>query len=105
MTKINIQEMSLKGIQVGLGIAIIPAAVTSLIACSKIILINIIVDTAVRILTANAYTATVSGFSFVAVPLLWKVSLAAAILGVSIAALSLTAAMAETIYHRYRNTH
>lgn len=105
MSGMDIQSISCTGMQVGLGIALIPAAVTSLIACSKIIFIDMIADIAVRILTANAYTMRVNGVSFVAVPLLWKVSLYAAMTGGTLIALSVTAALVDSAYHRYTASH
>lgn len=101
MGGMNIQGMTSTGIVVGLGIAVIPAAVTSLIACSKIILINIIADGIIRILTANAYTLSIYGISVVQVPLLWKISLVAAKVGVTIFTLSLVAALTNAFYKRY----
>ena len=101
----SIQELSNTGIKVGLGVAIVPAAATTLIACSKIILVNIIADLAVRLITLNTYTATVEGISFVAVPLLWKISLAAAIVGGSIVAIALIAILVDSLYKRYSNRH
>ncbi len=43
--------------------------------------------------------------SFVSVPVLWKVSLYAAITGGAIAALSLIAALVDNFYQRYRAAH
>lgn len=94
--------MSNPGFQVGLGLAVIPAAVTALIASSKIILVNIIADVAMRILTANLYTMEVYGVSFIAVPLLWKISLAAAIVGAGVMAVSVVADLAYSTYQRRR---
>lgn len=101
----DIQKISYTGLQVGLGIALVPVAVTSLIACSRIIFINIIADIIIRILTANKYTATVNHISFVAVPVLWKVSLYAAITGGTITILSLTAALVDNLYERRMAAH
>lgn len=105
MSGMDIQSMSYTGMQVGLGVALIPVAVTSLIACSRIIFVNMIADIVVRILTANTYTMTVNRVSFVAVPLLWKVSLYAAMTGGALIALSITAALVDSTYHRYTTSH
>ena len=98
---LDISELSNNGIIVGAGIAIVPAAVTGLIACSKIIIINIIADTAVKIFTAGAYGVEVSGISFVAVPILWKISLVMAIIGGSIVTVSIIAILINSLYQRY----
>ncbi len=100
MSGINVDEWSYTGMQVGLGLAVIPAATTTLIACSKIIIINIIVDTALKILTANHYGGTAHGVSFVSVPLLWKISKITAIVGVTIAAVSFTGGFVHRVYRR-----
>lgn len=98
---LNINELGNRGIIVGAGIAIAPAAATGLIACSKIILVNIIADTAIRLLTLGAFRASVSGISFVAVPILWEISLAMAIIGGSIVAISIIAILTDSLYQRY----
>ena len=100
MNGINIDELSYTGMQVGLGLTVIPATVTTLIACSKIIVINMIVDTALKILTANQYGGTVHGVSFVAVPLLWKISKITAIVGMTIAIVSFTGGFVHRVYRR-----
>ena len=105
MRGINIQEMSFTGIQLGVGIAVIPVAVTTLITCSKIILINIIVNIVVRILTANQYSVSTHGISLVPVPFLWKASRIAAMVGATIIGLSLIAAVVDRIYQRYAAPH
>lgn len=94
----DVQKMSCAGMQLGLGIAVVPAAVTSLIACSKIIFVNVIADVAVRILTANKYTMAVHGISFIKVPFLWQVSQIAAIVGVSILVVSAIASIVNKVY-------
>lgn len=101
MRERDIQSMCVTGIKVGLGVALIPATITGLIASSRIIVINIIANTIVRVLTANAYRATVYGLSFIAVPLLWKISLVTAITGGTIILLSMIAFLVNALYQRY----
>lgn len=97
----NIQTMADTGIKSGLVIAAVPAAVTALIACSKIIAVNIIANIAVRILTFGRFGVSITGIGFVPVPLLWKISLISAAVGGSITALSLVAALADSVYRRF----
>lgn len=98
----NLQDMYVAGCYIGLAVATLPAVATALIASSKIIAVHIIADLAVRLLTGNAYTVTaVTGFSFIAVPLLWKISLVAALAGGAIMAVSLTAALVHYLYDCY----
>lgn len=101
MSSINIHERAVNGLQLGVGVALIPAGVTAVIACSRIILVNIIADIVVRALTANAFTLQIYGVSFVEVPLLWKVSLISAIAGGAIIAVSLTAMGVNALYERW----
>lgn len=103
MNQINFQKLCHNGFIAGLGIAIAPVAVTATIACSRIILVNIIADIAIRILTANTHSASVYGVSFVRVPFLWKASFILAIVGGSLTALSFTAALVFKLYERQRN--
>lgn len=96
----HIQSISSTGVIVGFGMVTIPLSVTATIACSKIILINIIADIAIRILTFNAYSASVSGVSFVNVPFLWEGSFILATIGGYLTTLSLTVLVASKIYQR-----
>lgn len=104
MCELDIPRISYTGMQVGLGIALVPVAVTTLIACSKIIFVNIIAEIVVRILTGNTMSVSVTGIEFIAVPLLWQISGISAIVGGSIIALSLIAALVNTAYRHCRNT-
>lgn len=101
MNGIDVQRMSYTGVQIGLGIGLIPVTITTLISCSKIILINIIADIVVRILTVNRYSVRIRGLSFVAVPLLWRLSMITGIIGGTIVAISLIAALTDSLYRRY----
>lgn len=98
----DIQNNALYGIGIGLGIATLPAVTTGLITCSKIILVNIIAELAVRLLTANTMTLRggIHGISFVQVPLLWKFSAISAIAGCGLMALSGTVLLGSIIYER-----
>ena len=53
MDSINVRETAIHGMYLGLGVAIVPAVATAAIASSKIILINVIADIALRILTVG----------------------------------------------------
>jgi hypothetical protein len=101
----NIQDMTSMGMQFGVGLAVIPAVATTLIACSKIIFVNIIADIAVRILTANQFSMQVHGISLVEVPFLWKFPLISAVVGTTIAILSLIVHLANQLFLRYQSTH
>lgn len=94
---LNIERASQTGIKIGLGIGLLPVAATSLIASSKIILVNVIANIAIYILTAGNYYITVPA-TFVAVPLLWKISAIAACAGAAICAVSLTAYFVDYFY-------
>ena len=99
------EQLGWYGVVGGAGLAAIPVAATTLIACSRIILVNIIADLAVRNLTANAFTLQIYGVSFVQVPFLWKVSLLSAIAGGTIVALSLLVLGVHALYERYIASH
>ncbi len=94
----DIQEIAWTGVYVGAGVALIPAAATSLIACSKIIMVNIIADLFMRLITLNTYTLSFRGVSFVEVPFLWQVSFYAALTGTAILLISLATLLADKIY-------
>jgi len=94
----NVQDLATQGLYVGIGTAVIPTLATGLIASSKIIAVHIIANIAIRILSANTLRITVSGISFIQVPLLWKASLILAIAGASIAALSASALAVNALY-------
>lgn len=98
----NVQDITTTGIKTGLIVGVIPVTITALIACSKKLIYNIIAALAIRILTNDKYTATVHNVPFVAVPLLWKVSLVAAIIGGSMIALSFIASLTHSIYLKYK---
>ena len=100
MSTLSIAKMSTLGLYVGGAIALAPAAVTLLIASSRIILVNIIANIALRILTAGAFGIELYGFSLVKVPFLWQVSKLAAIAGGTIFTLALTIFLANELYLR-----
>lgn len=96
----NLQELGYTGLYVGLGVALIPAAVTTLVACSKIILIHLITNIALGLLTLGAFTLEIHGLSFVEVPFLWTVSYWSAIFGGGIIAFSAFILAIDAIYQR-----
>jgi hypothetical protein len=100
MSAVDIRSVAYTGIQVGAAVAIIPAAVTSLIACSKIILVNLVAEIFVRIITANTMSITIYNIGFVSVSILWQVSLICAVVGAGILILSAAALLIQTIYER-----
>jgi hypothetical protein len=99
MNDISFEHVCIAGGIVGIGAGLAPLVATTTIACSKIILINIIVNVAVGILTFGAYTASYSGASLIHLPpMMWKVSLILAAVGVGVAALSFTALAVNRVY-------
>lgn len=99
MEHINIPNVCLAATGAGVAFAVTPALVTGAIACSKIILVNVIANIAVRILTLNMFSVAVYGLPLVPVPLMcWKISLGCAVVGGSFAALCLTTLGAYTLY-------
>lgn len=100
MSNMSIAERSLQGVYAGTGLAVVPAAVTLLIASSRIIVVDIIAKSIIKILTAGKFTAHVYGVSLIKVPLLWKISMISAMIGGGIVALSLTAALINLAYLR-----
>lgn len=101
MNQTNIHNACMIGIYTGLGIAVAPAALTALAASSKIILVNIIVGIAVRILTLGKFGASMHGVGFIEVPIIfWKISLVSAIAGGSVLAISLIALATLNIYQK-----
>ncbi len=95
----DIQRTSHLGFYVGLGIAIIPVTITAVIACSKIIVINIIADIVVRVLTANMVSVTIYA-SLVKVPFLWNVSHVSAIAGGLICIVCVITGLSYQLYQR-----
>ena len=100
MSSMSIAEMSRFGCYVGVGIGLVPATVTLLIASSRAILVNIIANAILRVLTANALRIDIYGLSLIQVPFLWEISMISAVIGGSIVAFSLTAALINTVYLR-----
>lgn len=100
MGDLSIRDWSITGMQIGLGVAIIPVAVTTLIACSKAIVINILFGIAIQILTGGMFTGNLH-YPLIEVPLLWKISYVSALLGVGIIALSATVYVIDALYQRY----
>lgn len=100
MSALNLHDLGYTGLYVGLGVALVPAAVTTLIACSKIIFIHIITNIALGVLTAGAFFLEIQGIAFVEVPFLWEVSYWCAILGGCIIALSAMALVVDTLFKR-----
>lgn len=98
MSTISLEEIGrIPGVQIGLAIALVPAAATLVIASSRIIVVNIIANIVLGLLSAGAYEVGIRA-SFVKVPFLWKVSLISAVIGGSIAILSLTAYLVNKVY-------
>lgn len=100
MRGLTVENVSQTGFKIGLGIGLVPVASTTLIACSKIIFINAIANVAIYILTAGTYYISVPA-TFVAVPLLWKISLIAAGAGAVICAVSLIAYFVDHFYQMH----
>lgn len=100
MSAMSVAEMSRLGLYIGGGIALVPAGVTLLIASSRAILINVIANTILRVLTGGRVEIDIQGLSLIQVPFLWKISMISAVVGGSIVALSLAAALANAIYLR-----
>lgn len=100
MSNISIAEMSKQGFYVGLGIALVPATATLLIASSRAILVNIIANAILRVLTGGTLGIDIYGLSLIQVPFLWKISMISAVIGGSIVAFSLTAALINAVYLR-----
>jgi|694.fasta_scaffold03504_4 hypothetical protein len=100
MNQISLQDFCKTTALVGLGVAVVPLAATCLAACSKIILINIIADLAVRIITLNNVSLFLYGISFVELPpILWQISFLSAALGGTITAVALGILLAHKLYH------
>lgn len=97
----RLDDLAYRGVQVGLGIAIVPAAVTTLIATSKFILVNIIANLALRILSFNSVQIAIAT-SLIEVPLLWKISKITAMVGATVVAISLTAGLINKLYKKYK---
>ena len=100
MSNMSIEKMSWYGVYAGLGVALIPATATLIIATSRTLLVNIIANAILRVLTVGSVGINIYGFLLIKVPFLWKVSLFSAVIGGSLAAISLIAAMAHKIYTR-----
>lgn len=99
MNEITFEHLCIAGGIAGAGVGLVPLVATTTVACSKIILINVIVNVAVRILTFGAYTASFSGVSLIHLPpIVWKASLILAAVGGSIVALSFTALVINRVY-------
>ena len=100
MSNMSIAEMSRLGFYVGVGIVLVPATATLLIASSRAILVNIIANAILRVLTGGTLGIDIYGLSLIQVPFLWKISMISAVIGGSIVAFSLTAALINTVYLR-----
>lgn len=100
MSTMSMQEMSKCGLYVGAGIALVPAAVTLVIASSRAILINIIANAILKFLTVGKVGIDIYGLSLIQVPFLWKISTISALVGGGIVALSLTALLINRAYLR-----
>lgn len=100
MSTVSMREISTVGLYVGIGVALVPATATLLIASSRVILVNIIANAIIMTLTAGLLRINIYGISLIEVPFLWKISMISAIVGGSIIALSLTAALANMLYQR-----
>ena len=88
---------------VGAAIAIIPAATTALIVCSKAIFINVIANVAVAILTLGHFTIGISGIGLVPLPFIfWQISLGFAVAGLAVVGLSLTVMAANKIFEHFK---
>lgn len=95
------QEKCLSVCKVGLGIALVPAALAALAALSKIIFVNIIANVIVGALSGGTMWATVTGFSLVQLPLVvWQGVLVLGAVGGGVAVLALLAIAASAIYSR-----
>lgn len=98
---VNVQNVSAAGTGFGIAFAVLPAAALATIACSKIILINVVVNVALAILTLGILQIEVYGIALIPIPIiLWQISLACAVVGVCIAAIYLTAFLANKVYQR-----
>lgn len=87
----DIQQLTYDLMWGGAVLALAPVTATSIIACSKIIAVNMIADIGIRLLTGNRYYLLwYSGRSpgIIEVPFLWTVSYYACIGGSSLVAIS-----------------
>ncbi len=96
----SIAEKSQLGCYIGAGIALVPAATTFLIASSRAILIDILANAILKVLSGGTVGIKFYGLSLIQVPILWKISLICGVIGGGIVALSLLAAMVNTVYLR-----
>jgi hypothetical protein len=101
LERLDICNKAKVAVKIGIGVAIAPIALTSLIACSKIILINVIANVAIFILSGGALRVTISA-SFVSVPLLWKFSFLAMKVGTSVVAVSLVILLGNAMYEKIK---
>lgn len=93
------QEKCLTACKVGLGVALIPAALASLAALSKIIFVNVIANVIVGALSGGTMWATVTGFSLVQLPIVvWQGVLVLGAVGGGIVAIALLAIAISAIY-------
>ncbi len=84
---------------IGFGIALVPAAVASIVALSKIIFVNIIANVIVGALSGGTMYATITGLGLVELPILvWQGVLVLGAVGGGIVVLSLLALAASAIY-------
>ena len=93
--------MSINGMYIGAGIALVPVTTTFLIAASRAILINVIANSILMVVTAGSFVITITGLSLIPLPsVIWKISMMSGVVGGTVVALSLTAYLINALYLR-----
>lgn len=100
MDRAQIENLAISGMYYGAALAVVPVAATTLVACSKIIVVELVIQVALRILNLDSMIVPDPGF--VEVPMMWTFSYYSALAGAALFALSAITCLAMNYFPRVK---
>jgi hypothetical protein len=94
------ERLATLGMYAGAAIVAVPVVATTLVACSKIIVLELVIRMAMRIFNLDHFMGPTAGF--VQVPMMWTFTYYSAIAGTGLFIVSAIALLANEAFQRFK---